>query len=132
MNRASLVCTNASSGSWDIVLNHALKFVMQAGPYPIAFFSVKLVVNSKSVTLTGHSLIIEIHLFCTRRSTYISAQASAAKVEAALEGLESTGDLSVSRTLNDGNGYDWQVCRPSKVVTHGRSSLLCRLSSNCA
>lgn len=42
-------------------------------------------------------------------STYISAEAPAGEVEAALEGLEPTGDLTVTRTLNSQNGYDWQV-----------------------
>lgn len=44
-----------------------------------------------------------------RRSTYVSAGASAGEVEAALEGLEPTGDLTVTRTNNSNNGYDWQV-----------------------
>lgn len=43
-----------------------------------------------------------------RRSTYISSVATAEEVEAALEGLEPTGDLTVTRTINT-NGYDWQV-----------------------
>lgn len=42
-------------------------------------------------------------------STYVSAGASAAEVEAALEGLEPTGDLTVTRSMNYDNGYDWQV-----------------------
>lgn len=45
-------------------------------------------------------------------STYVPARATAAEVEAALEGLEPTGDLTVTRTENDDNGYDWQVCLP--------------------
>lgn len=39
----------------------------------------------------------------------MSAGASAAQVEAALEGLEPTGDLTVTRSMNSENGYDWQV-----------------------
>lgn len=43
-------------------------------------------------------------------STYISSVATAEEVEAALEGLEPTGDLTVTRSVNT-NGYDWQVKR---------------------
>lgn len=42
-------------------------------------------------------------------STYTSAGASAGEVEAALEGLEPTGDLTVTRSMNSENGYDWEV-----------------------
>lgn len=35
--------------------------------------------------------------------------ATAAEVEAALEGLEPTGDLTVTRRKN-GDHYEWQVC----------------------
>lgn len=51
-------------------------------------------------------------------STYVSAEASAADVEAALEGLEPTGDLTVTRGENDENGYDWQVHRKKHRKKH--------------
>lgn len=50
----------------------------------------------------------------------MSASASAAEVEAALEGLEPTGDLTVSRSENDDNGYDWQVW-PACLHVSGKS-----------
>lgn len=50
------------------------------------------------------------------RSTYVSAGASAEEVEGALEGLEPTGDLTVTRSENDNNGYDWQVRTASYSV----------------
>ncbi|CAM9433832.1 unnamed protein product, partial [Ectocarpus sp. 8 AP-2014] len=52
-------------------------------------------------------------------STYVSAGASAGEVEAALEGLEPTGDLTVTRSENDDNGYDWQVTFETPVGDRG-------------
>lgn len=49
------------------------------------------------------------HITNTLCSTYVSAGALPEEVEAALEGLEPTGDLTVTRTNNSENGYDWQV-----------------------
>lgn len=51
-------------------------------------------------------------------STYISSVATAEEVEAALEGLEPTGDLTVTRSVNT-NGYDWQVKRKLYVKLFG-------------
>lgn len=47
--------------------------------------------------------------FFLGRSTYVSSVATTEEVEAALEGLEPTGDLTVTRSINLNNGYDWQV-----------------------
>lgn len=37
-------------------------------------------------------------------------------MEAALEGLEPTGDLTVTRSINANNGYDWQVKKPALFI----------------
>lgn len=75
------------------------------------------------MTLAARTIHVQIHLhppnptftlpltLLNADSTYVSAGASAGEVEAALEGLEPTGDLTVTRSENDDNGYDWQVTK---------------------
>ncbi|CAM9134345.1 unnamed protein product [Discosporangium mesarthrocarpum] len=52
-------------------------------------------------------------------SVYISAGATPGEVQSALEGISSMGELSVSRTTNDGNGYDWAVTFLTPVGDRG-------------
>ncbi|CAM9849342.1 unnamed protein product [Phaeothamnion confervicola] len=51
--------------------------------------------------------------------TYVAAGASAAEVEAALEGLSTLGDVEVRRDENDGNGYDYTVTIVTPVGDRG-------------
>lgn len=46
------------------------------------------------------------------------------EVEAALEGLEPTGDLTVTRSENNDNGYDWQVRERLRCVLKRANTLL--------